>query len=255
MSSSSYTQILSPIASALAITVSGFLTAIVLTFFVISGLSTIDITPENNLVLLIGISVITQGIGFGLVAFGYLQYRSLGIEYLRIHIPTLSDIGWIVAGIIGLFLTLLTLGYLVTALNLPSPAEHQIADLGRESPELLLALVPLSFLVIGPGEELLFRGVIQTKLVGVFGEGTGIIVTSAIFALAHLTAYGGGSISVSIGILLVLSLILGTIYELSDNLVVPAIVHGMYNAILFLGLYASLTLEGSLATYAGVLVV
>ncbi|PSP27117.1 CPBP family intramembrane metalloprotease, partial [Halobacteriales archaeon QH_2_65_14] len=47
--------------------------------------------------------------------------------------------------------------------------------------------------------------------------------------------------AVSILILFVLSLVIGWLFEHTDTLVVPALVHGLYNAVLFLALYVYLS--------------
>lgn len=239
----SFSRVVRPIAGAVGLAVSGFIVAIIFTVFVMAVIDWLGIGIRENIVLLIGISVITQAAGFGVVAFAYLRYFGVGIDFLRIRMLTLRDIGWIIGGLIGLFVALFAMSYAVMSLGFSQPAEHQIAALGEQNPELLLVLIPLSFLVIGPGEELLFRGVIQTWLIQEFSDISGVIATSVIFALGHLAAYSGGNIVVSLSILFVLSILLGAIYEVSDNLVVPALVHGAYNAILFLGLYASLVFE------------
>lgn len=235
-----------PVAGAVGLAISGFIVAVIVTVAVVGIIDSIGVGIRDNIVFLIGISVITQGIGFGIVAFGYLQYFEKGIEFLRIQMPTFRDIAWMIGGVVGLFTSLITMSLIVTALGFSQPAEHQIAALGEQNPELLLVLIPLSFLVIGPGEELLFRGVIQTWLIDEYKTIPGIMVTSVIFALGHLAAYSGGNIVTSLAILFVLSILLGGIYELTDNLVVPAVVHGTYNAILFLGLYASIVFEDEL---------
>ncbi len=43
-----------------------------------------------------------------------------------------------------------------------------------ENPDVLLLLIPASFLLIGPGEELLFRGVVQGRLRDYFGLMSGV---------------------------------------------------------------------------------
>jgi membrane protease YdiL (CAAX protease family) len=46
---------------------------------------------------------------------------------------------------------------------------------------------------------------------------------------------------VYVGVAFVLALVLGVAYEYSDNLVVPALIHGTYNAIQFANAYLSAT--------------
>ena len=120
-----------------------------------------------------------------------------------------------------------------------SPASNRVGELGVQNPELLLLLVPLSILLVGPGEELLFRGVVQGVLKQSFGPAGAIVIAAAIFAAIHFVALSGGvgARLVTITILFLPSLVFGTAYERSNNLVVPAMIHGAYNATLFAGLY------------------
>jgi hypothetical protein len=119
-----------------------------------------------------------------------------------------------------------------------------VAEIGFQNPEVLLLLVPASFLLIGPGEELLFRGVVQGRIREAFGPVPGIALASAIFAAIHYFALTGGAGGrlVTIGILFLPSVVFGAAYELTDNLVVPSLIHGAYNATLFTVLYASIRL-------------
>jgi membrane protease YdiL (CAAX protease family) len=49
-----------------------------------------------------------------------------------------------------------------------------------------------------------------------------------------------GATLVSVGLVTAVSLVLGYVYERTDNLVVPAAVHGFYNATLLVVAYVSL---------------
>ena len=63
------------------------------------------------------------------------------------------------------------------------------------------------------------------------------------FAVAHVFAYASANpvaTLVSLVVVFVLSLVLGTIYERTDKLTVAAFVHGTYNAVLFGLLYVAL---------------
>lgn len=226
--------------SVVLVAIAGFAVGLSVTFLGAGVLELFGVTVFDDLVVAMVVSVIGQGIGFGLAALGYLRYYDYSVEFLRVRWPTRRDVAWTVGGLVLLFVAVAVLSGAIELLDLEQPADHEIAELAEEEPLLLLVLVPLSFLVIGPGEELLFRGVIQTRLVQEWGATTGIVATSVLFSLAHLGAYQGEGLVVSLIVLFSLSLILGWLYEHTDNLVVPAVVHGAYNAILFLGLYATL---------------
>ena len=101
----------------------------------------------------------------------------------------------------------------------------------------LLALVVVSLLVIGPSEELLFRGVIQRYLSGVFSRASAVLVTSVLFAAVHAPTFAmatsGLTSVVAAATIFAISVTLGYSYALTDNLVVPTVVHGVYDATLF----------------------
>ena len=190
--------------------------------------------------------VMTQGVAFGGTALTYLKVRGLPFEYLEIHVPDLRDVGWAVGGYVLVLVAAVVGSQLVTALTQQvagdvDPATNSAAQLGMQNPEVLLLLIPASFLLIGPGEELLFRGIVQNRIRESFGRIVGIVLASLIFAAIHVVALIGSptAIAMSVAILLFPSLVFGAVYELSENLTVTAFMHAAYDATLFAGLYVS----------------
>ena len=195
----------------------------------------VELTPT----LLIVVSLASlQGVAFGGVAFVYLFARGVDTGYLGVRVPSGRDLLFAVVGYVGAFAAVIVVG-MVVSLSGVQPAENQAAQLGRQNPEMLLLLIPASFLLIGPGEELLFRGVVQNRIRESFSPVPGIALASLFFAAIHFVALTGGLSArlVTIGVLFFPSLVFGVVYELTDNLAVPALVHGAYNATLFSLLY------------------
>lgn len=190
--------------------------------------------------------VLMQGVAFGGVALGYLALRGRSLSWVGVRLPSFRDALVVVTGY-ALALVAAIAGAAAVALTGVQAGRNQVADVALESPDVLLLLIPASFLLVGPGEELLFRGVVQRRLRETFGPVSGVVLASVVFAGVHFVALTGGvgARAVSIGILLFPSLVFGTVYELTDNLVVPALVHGGYNATLFSILYLSLRLAGA----------
>ena len=113
-----------------------------------------------------------------------------------------------------------------------------------ENPIFLLALVPLSFLAIAPGEELVFRNIVQKYLYEAFSRRTAVLVASVAFAAVHFQQYASPNPVATLTTLCIvfsLSLVLGWTYYRTENLYVPIFVHGAFNAIQFAGLYVRLT--------------
>ncbi|MFY4812052.1 CPBP family intramembrane glutamic endopeptidase [Haloarcula sp. AONF1] len=218
--------------------------------------------------------IMVQGIGCPVIAFTYIKLRPVIRSKLRkfisyppdagtftigISVPSLREVGIVVLGYAsamgGLVVVASIIRWLVSRFGIET-ASNQAAEIGMENPEVLLLLIPASFLLIGPGEELLFRGVVQGRLRDYFGPISGVTIASVIFAGIHYPALSGGSVTgklVGVCALLIPSLILGVTYEYTDNIVVPSLIHGAYNATLFTGLYVTVKFSGELSSAAGVL--
>lgn len=207
---------------------------------------------ELGAFVLLVISLITlQGIAFGGVALSYLRYRGVGIEYIGFDIgfPSLRSSIAVVAGLILAFIGVVVGSQLIAIIDMVltgteiQPAQNAVVKIARGNPAVLLLLIPAAYLLIGPGEELLFRGVIQGRIREAFGPAAGILLASAIFAAIHFTALGGSTVGqlATIAVLFLPSLVFGTAYELTDNLVVPILIHATYDAIQFVILYVALT--------------
>lgn len=194
-------------------------------------------TPSGRL---LASTVFLQGVTFGGLAVLYLRVRGLSFDFVPIDIPDRRDIVVIVAGTLVLLGLLLVASRIIAFLGIES-AQNQVAIVGKQNPTVLLLLVPLSFLLIGPGEELLYRGLVQGTLAETLHPLRAIVIASALFASIHLFALSGDGKVVYIGIAFVLALILGWSYEYTDNLTVPAVIHGAYNAAQFASMYLSAT--------------
>ena len=181
-------------------------------------------------------TVLLQGVTFGGIALLYLKIRDFGFEFIRARIPNLRDVGIVVGGIVVLLVLLVAANVVLSALNIES-ARNQLFEIGQQNPTVFLLLIPLSFLLVGPGEELFFRGLIQGSLMESYRPVVAIFLASALFAMPHVFSLSGQGKLVSVSIVFLLALVLGATYEYSDNIVVPSIIHGTFNAVQFGGAY------------------
>lgn len=79
-------------------------------------------------------------------------------------------------------------------------------------------------------EELFFRGLLQTRLVGRLGATRGIVTTSLLFGAAHLAAWQG-TITLVYGFSIAgAGLVLGVIRHYSGTLGAPTAAHAFFNA-------------------------
>ncbi len=182
---------------------------------------------------------LTQAVVFIGVAVAYSRYSGVSLKVRR---PTIRHLGLIVLGTVALLGLAQLLGWLFMELGVPG-GTNQIERIARSNPQLLLALIPIAFFLIGPSEELLFRGCVQGRLRESFGATAAIVLASLLFGLMHIPAIIANSpagVGSYILTTFVLGLLLGSLYEYTETLVVPAFVHGLYNAILFAALYQTI---------------
>ena len=215
----------------------------------IAGLSLALAGVTVGPVLNIGLSLfLVQGIALMGVGYAYLRRRGIPLGSIGVRLPSLRDIGVVIGAFVLSIIYLIVASQIIQLFGAQT-AENNVVSLGLENPVILLWLIPGAYIFIGPGEELLFRGVIQTRIREVFPPAAGVVVASIIFAGIHLPALSlGAPLSAKLTSLVVLmgpSLILGATYEYTDNLVVPILIHGSYDALLFLALYAQATLDVS----------
>lgn len=220
----------------------------------------VTLTP---FVLIVASLALVQGVAMGGTALGYLLVRDrlrdglrdgvrarLGVDlgrtvhdrsWLGVGLPTARDAAAVVLGYAAALGVGVGGAVLVSVLGVEA-GSNQAAELASEDPSVLLLLVPASFLLIGPGEELLFRGIVQGRLRAAFSAPVAVGLASAIFAGVHYVALSGspGQRLVTVAVLLGPAVVFGTAYELTENLAVPSLVHGAYNATLFTMLYLSL---------------
>jgi hypothetical protein len=107
---------------------------------------------------------------------------------------------------------------------------HMARALARPSPGVLLAAVLVIGLLAGTGEELFFRGYVQTRLRRRWGVWPAILATSVLFGLVHLDPWHSP-------VAAVIGVTLGWIAELSGS-VRPAIVAHVVNNVLAVVLMA-----------------
>lgn len=196
-------------------------------------------TPQETL-----LSTVATGMGLG--AFGLLVLETTGWRgsFLDFSVPDRRDVGYAVGGSVLLVVAFVALSLALAELGV-SPSEHGISErLSADDAWVALALVALSYLAVGPGEEFVYRNVVQKSLYAEFARGPAILVASAVFAAVHLPAYAtqglGVGAAVSLGIVFLLALGLGWLYARTDNVLVPMFAHGTFNAVQFLLLYLQL---------------
>jgi len=176
-------------------------------------------------------------VGFLAVGIGYLALED-HISLVGLGRPSARDLVVIVGGFVLLILALTGLETLLAQLGI-EPAQNSAVTAGEDNPELYLYFIPVVLFFNSPGEELLFRGLIQGRFRQAYGVVPGVVIASAVFGLIHYPALAGsGSELVYVGIAGVAGLVLRAAYEYTENLLVPVGIHAVWNVGTYLLLYA-----------------
>lgn len=189
------------------------------------------ISPPSTWVIAVTSSL--QYVGFMIVVGGYLVYAN-ATALVRVRVPSLGDLFWMGAGLVGLFATVSLVGALITVLG-ADQAQNTVVALGQENPDLFLWMIPITVLFVAPGEELVFRGIVQGLFRRTYGALPAILLASVFFGVVHYVALAGSGKLTYILVAVLLGVVLGTLYERTENILVPIVVHGLYNAVLFGG--------------------
>jgi membrane protease YdiL (CAAX protease family) len=186
-----------------------------------------------------------QYVAFCGVSATYLRLRGRRLQSVGLRTPSLRGLGVAVGGWLAALAVVAVVGMLVQASG-ADPASNRTARIGADFPTLLLLLIPASFLVIGPCEELLFRGVVQRRFREAFDPAVAVALSAGVFAAIHYVALTGTSDArlTTMVVLFFPSLVFGATYEYTDNVLVAALVHGAYDATLFALLYVAVRFAG-----------
>jgi membrane protease YdiL (CAAX protease family) len=115
----------------------------------------------------------------------------------------------------------------------PDAVAHETLKALQEHPNdrwslLIMLLVVVAAPVV---EEFSYRGLVQQGFRRLGGNRIGAVaLTSVLFVLMHLPVVPAASLPSAVTTLLVLSIILGWIYERTGRLIAPIILHGLFNA-------------------------
>ena len=115
---------------------------------------------------------------------------------------------------------------------------YKSPQIGPTNDHVQAAVLPVFALVACIGapivEELFFRGLIQTRLVGKWGRNKGIAVTSVLFGAAHLIGWQGPSSILAAVSIASAGVVLGYIKERTGRLGPGMVAHSLSNLIVVL---------------------
>lgn len=190
------------------------------------------------------VAIIVAEIAFAAVAVLFVLVSGRGLSYFSFSWSTRSAVTLVAVGTVVLFLvrSLVLVASVFLGIEPATPGITQVDE--SQVARLLLILVPVSILVIGPAEELLFRGVILQYLSKPLSNRRANLATSVLFALWHvpsLVSVSAVGVLTTLVVLVVVSYGLGLLYYRSESVLVPALVHGFYNALIVGTAYVAIT--------------
>lgn len=193
------------------------------------------LSASSNTVLVI--RTVVQFVTIIAVVVGYVRLVDTD-QLIRAVVPGPRGVGLILGGTTGLVIAQNGLNRLFKWADISTGA-NQAVIAGSGDPNYFLAMVVVSLLFVGPAEELLVRGAVQGRLREAWGAWPSIIAATTLFGLIHIPAVTGGlegqlSYAVTAGLL---GVVLGYLYEYTNNIVVPMVTHGCYNGFVFVLLY------------------
>ena len=168
------------------LTLAAFVVAIIAGIVFIVPMVALGYEVQTTFVL-VGATAASQVAMFAL-GYGYLRYRNLSVPIVT---PTLSDVGYLIGGVLGALVTAVALSILLAMLNLLPGSV--IGETATRNPTYLLGLAALSVVIVAPVEEFVFRGVIQGRLRDQFGPVPAIVGASLLFGSMHLAITPGSS--------------------------------------------------------------
>ena len=166
----------------------------------------------------------------------FLQARKVSLKKIGLVRPQLRDIAYAVAGYIVYFALFIAISALTKAL-IPGLDLEQEQEIGfsKATSGTALLLVFASLVVLPPvTEEIVARGFLYTGLRSKLSFANAAVITSVLFALAHLQ-WGSGNALLWVAALdtFVLSLILVFLREKTGSLWSPILVHLFKNGLAF----------------------
>jgi membrane protease YdiL (CAAX protease family) len=149
------------------------------------------------------------------------SWEAIGLDWRR-DSPLAIVCGALLA--VGLFMATVWTGHI-----LGFSAAPLSASLSALSIPTLLQLLVL-YLAMGLGEEIVFRGYVQTRLVKPYGAIWGVLATAVLFTLLHQVSYQLSPVVILSGVMLWTAV--GALYHWSRSMYLVGVFHGTMNTLL-----------------------
>lgn len=158
----------------------------------------------------------------------FARYTRASLKELGLKRTSPKILASVSVALVPLFLLTAVVTVVLTGVFGPDPMAEAYtkAAMPRDYFQLV-AYVIISLGLVGPVEELAFRGFVQQGFENSFGKMKGLLIASALFGLPHLASYPYNAATASAG-----GLVLGYVWQKTDqNTTATAVIHGIFNSI------------------------
>lgn len=198
-------------------------------------LATAGYTEADSPVAFYSVQMTLNFAGLFAVALTYLYWRDSALVWLGR--PSKRVVGVMAGGFVVFAGLMIFQEALIDFLSFET-AENVAVQRGQDNPELYLVMIPIQLFLTAPAEELLFRGCIQGLFRRAYGILPGVLIAAAIFSLFHIPALIGTAGLFPVLVMLFTSgALLGILYEYTQNLLVPIVIHALWNMAVFGAIY------------------
>jgi membrane protease YdiL (CAAX protease family) len=165
---------------------------------------------------------------FVVITLLFARHKSASLKELGLKKPSVRVL--MIVSVVAVPLFLLGVGISVGEEMVfgPDPMAGQVEwALMPRDPFQLVAMVAFSLVLVGPCEELAFRGFVQSGFENSFGKTWGLLVSSVLFGLLH-----GLNTPYAVVPVFVVGLMFGYVWQRTgENTTATALMHGVYDTI------------------------
>ncbi|MCP8322552.1 MAG: CPBP family intramembrane metalloprotease [Candidatus Methylarchaceae archaeon HK02M2] len=183
----------------------------------------LDLPFPSYIVVTPIIQVILLTITIMFARYAHASLKELGFK--RTSPKILASVS---VALIPLFLFTAVVTLVLTSFFGPDPMAEAYTKAAMPTDSFqLVAYVIISIILVGPVEELAFRGFVQQGFENSFGKMNGLLIASALFGLPHFANYPYNAATAFAG-----GLVLGYVWQKTDqNTTATAVIHGIFNSI------------------------
>ena len=166
----------------------------------------------------------------------FARHKHAGLNDLGLVRTTPKTLARVLPALMALYLSTVVVTFVLTNVFGPdSMAEAFTVEAMPKGPSQLVAYLIIYMVLVGPAEELAFRGFVQKGLENTFGELKGLLIASVLFGLPHIINYPYNAATAA-----ATGLVLGYVWQKTgQNTTATAVLHGTFNSIGVILVYLS----------------